>query len=293
MTRRLRNLALPACILAALLVPGAVGAAAEMPEACKDLSGEQRALALEVLAAEHPYDCCDDTIAGCLEQDPVCRLAWRLAGEVCRRAGLDQDAARIRRALSRRARSMLPGGEQAEIDLRDAPAAGDGDPAVEVVVYACARCPFCRLLVPQLHEAVTSGPLLGKARLYFRIFPIRGHEHSKEGGLALEAAAGQGHFWELLLRMYEDYDRFCLEELPAWAEAVGMEREVFERLYADPATREALVESKKEGLRNGVDVTPSVFIDRRRYVGDLTFEELADVIGEKHDNLTGEMYGRP
>jgi predicted DsbA family dithiol-disulfide isomerase len=280
-------------MVALALCIATVAAAAELPEPCQELSGSRTAAAMEILAAEHPYDCCDDTIARCLEQVPVCRLAWRLAGEICRRVGEDQEAALIRRALSRRARSMLPGGERVEIDLPSAPVAGEGEPAVEVVVYACARCPFCSRLLPRLHEAVVSGPLRGKARLYFRVFPIRGHEHSKEGGLALVAAAGLDRFWEMLFRMYEQFDRFCVAVLPDWAEAAGMERSAFEALYEDPATREALVESKKEGLRNGVDVTPSVFIGGRRYVGDVTYDELLSVINEAHDNLTGRMHGRP
>jgi predicted DsbA family dithiol-disulfide isomerase len=291
-----------ALALAALLVVGAscakgalIPACAKgaLPPACEELEGEARGLAMELLESEYPHDCCDDTIACCLGEEPMCRLAWRLAANVCRRVGEGQDAERIRRALSRRARSMMPGGEPAEVDLHGVPPLGAEDAPVEVVVYACARCPFCSKLVPQLHDAIASGPLQGKARMYFRVFPIRNHEFSKEGGLALVAAAGQGRFWEYLLEVYENFDTFCVDRLPVWAEAVGMDRQLFERHVADPATRDALVESKKEGLRNEVDVTPTVFLNRRRFVGDLTYEELADAIGEEADSLRGELYGRP
>ena len=53
--------------------------------------------------------------------DPVAR---RLADAVCRMVAEGHDGRRIRRALSRRARSMLPGGEVAEIDLEDVPFVG-------------------------------------------------------------------------------------------------------------------------------------------------------------------------
>jgi protein-disulfide isomerase len=184
---------------------------------------------------------------------------------------------------------MMPGGIEVEIDLSDAPVAGDGDAPVEVVLYACARCPFCSRVIPQLLEAVRSGPLEGKARLFFRTFPIRGHPFSKEGGLAFVAAHRQGKFWEFLLETYGDFDGFCVDALPQMAETAGMDRAIFEQHYADPATREALVESKKEGLRNGVDVTPSVFLNRRRYLGDASFEELVDVIGEEYERMRGEI----
>jgi protein-disulfide isomerase len=188
---------------------------------------------------------------------------------------------------------MLPGGDLVEVDLHGVPPLGADGAPVEVVVYACARCPFCSKLVPQLHDAIASGPLAGKARMYFRVFPIRNHEFSKEGGLALVAAAEQGRFWEYLLKVYGEFDRFCVTKLPEWAEAVGMDRQLFEQHVADPATRDALVESKKEGIRNGVDVTPTVFLNRRRFVGEMSYEELADAIGEEADATRGELYGRP
>jgi protein-disulfide isomerase len=275
------------CLLATTVGSGA--AIAQTP-VCDRLTGAQQRLAAELLGSEHPYDCCDGTIAACLGQRPVCSLARRLADNVCRRVAEGQEADRIRRALSRRARSMLPSGPAAEIDLEGVPMAGDEDAPITVVVYACARCPFCSKLLPELHDAATGGSLVGKARLYFKLFPIRGHPHSREGGLAFMAAAEQGLFWEFTLHSYANFDDFCVDRLAQWAEAVGMDQEVFAARVADPATREALVESKKEGLRNRVEVTPTVFIDGRRYVGDLTLEELVDVIGEAYDTVQGSTH---
>jgi protein-disulfide isomerase len=293
MTERHLALLLSLCMIISLLAGGGLGLSSELPPACEKLSGEHRELALGLMASEYPYDCCDHTLEKCLQQEPFCRLSWRLAESICRRVGEGQEEDGIRRALSRRARSMLPAGSPAEIDLQGAPALGVEEAPVEVVIYACARCPFCSKLIPQLEQAVTSGPLQSQARLYLRVFPIRGHPFSKEGGLAFVAAARQGLFWEYVLHAYSEFDGFRVDELPAWAEDVGMQREVFERDMADPSIREALVASKKEGLRNGVEATPTLFISRRPYVGDLTLEELVDVIGEEADNLRGEIYGEP
>ena len=291
MTERLRTCS--SCLFILILAAGAAGAPGDLPEACNGLSGEQKALALELMASEYPYDCCDDTIEKCLREEPVCSLAWRLAGSICRRVGLGQDAERVRRSLSRRARSMLPGASPAVIDLKGAPVIGDGEAPVEVVVYACARCRYCSKIVPELHGSITSGALKGRARLFFKVFPIRGHEFSKESGLAFVAAIRQDRFWEFLLHSYEGFDRFSVDRLPEDAETAGMDRALFERHVADTATREALVESKKEGIRNGVEATPTFFIDKRPYMGDMTFEELVDVIGEAYDNATGRIYLKP
>ncbi len=277
-------------LLVTLVLVWAPGRSAELTPTCAGLSGGPRQLALELLESEHPYDCCDDTIARCLEAEQVCRLTWRLAENICRRADQGQDRARIHRALSRRARSMLAGEPPVTINLEDTPSVGRADAPVEVVVYACARCPFCAKLVLELERSISSGALAGQARLYLKVFPIRGHRFSKEAGLAFVAAARQGRFWEFLDHAYANFDSFSVAELPTWAAAVGMDREIFGDHLADPATRELLVASKKEGLRNDVEVTPTVFINQRRWVGDLTTVELVDIIGEEADRRAGEIY---
>lgn len=254
------------------------------------LAGEQRAVAEQLLTSEHPYDCCDLTIAECLAQEPVCRLSRRLADAVCRQVAEGHDVQRIRRALSRRARSMLSGGEEAEIDLAGVPSVGRADAPVTVVVYACGRCPFCSKLLPELHAAVDSGELAGTARMLMKTFPGRGHPYSSEVGLAFMAAAEQGRFWEYVLLSYTRFDEFSVDRLGEWAEAVSMERARFERQVADPALREALVAFKKEGIRNGVEETPAVFLNGRRFLGEVTLAELVDVINEELDRVRGLQY---
>ncbi len=274
-------------ILAALwLAAGAALATAQTPT-CDALSGGQRRLALSLLTSEHPYDCCDGTIAECLQATPPCALAVRLADNLCRRVAAGQDEARIRRSLSRRARSMLGGGAPLAADLAGASTVGPDDAPVTVVVYACARCPYCSQLVPALYRSVTGGALAGSARLVFRTFPIRGHEGSTEGGLAFTAAASLGSFWPFLLHAYEHFDQFTAERLLDWAEAVGLERARFAAEMAAPATREALVVLKKEGLANQVEETPTLFLNRRRWVGDLEIDELTDAIAEEAERVRG------
>ena len=52
-------------------------------------------------------------------------------------------------------------------------------------------------------------------------------------------------------------------------------------------TRRALIKSKKEGLRNKVNATPTLFINGRRYLGDLDRASLQDVLEEAADRAQG------
>jgi protein-disulfide isomerase len=279
MTRNGRGLGLVACTL---LLAGAGRAGAQTPE-CDALSGADEVMARQIFSALHPYDGCDDTFARCLARPSPESVVLRLASSICRQIAAGQGPPEIERALSRRAQSLLPLGIRARIELDEKTRAGGEDAPITAVVYACARCPFCSVVVPALHAAVTDGPLAGKVRLYFRPFPLKDHPGATEGGLAMVAAAELGRFWPFLLTLYARYDSFAPERLPAWAEEVGLSPEAFRAAMEAPASRQRLVDDKREGLRNGVGETPALFIDGRRYVYDLTPEAVIDVLEEAYE----------
>jgi len=267
--------------------PSAIG----RTPACAALDDRQRQVADEILGSEYLYDCCDDTISRCLEARPDNRLAVLVTDDVCRRVAAGETAPQIRRALSRRARSMVGGGAPAEVDLAAAPVFGRSDAPVTVVIYACARCPYCSKLVPALYEAVDDGPLHNDARLAFRVFPIRGHEGSTEAGLAFAAAAAMDRFWPFMLYAYRHFDEFTAGRQLQWAQTAGLDPDEFAARLEDPATREALVASKKEGLVNGVEETPTLLINGRRWVADLEIEEIESAVEEEAARVRGDLCG--
>ncbi len=275
---------LPAVALSA----GLVAEARAQTPVCNALAPQAQQTARELLKKLHPYDCCDQTLDRCLAAKPRCPIVVRLADDVCRRVAAGQSRGMIETALAQRALTMVPSGKRAAIEVDEATVAGDRAAPVEVVVYACARCPYCKVVVGELHREVTTGALAGKARLYFRPFPIKGHPGSKEGGLALVAAARLGRFWPMLLHVYERFDEFCPGRLPEWAASLGMDRAVFEREMAADLTLRALVSSKQEGIRNGVTATPTLFVNGRRYVYDTKTEALVDALSEEYDRMHGE-----
>jgi protein-disulfide isomerase len=267
----------------ALALAGTIARAEPLDAAkdCASLPGESKAAARKVLAELHPYDGCDETFAKCLARKPPHPIVVRVASDVCRQVKDGRSKGEIERALAKRAQSALPMGKLLTFVQEDNACAGDPSAPVVVTVYACARCPFCAVMVPALHEAVTHGPLKGKARLYFRPFPLKDHPGSMEGGLAMVSAGRLGAMWPYILRLYKSYDTFCPKLLPEWATALGLDRTTFEKHYADPTTRDALVASKQEGIRNKVTATPTIFINGRKYVYDLHIAAVVDLILEE------------
>ena len=266
------------------------GVSSAQTPACDRLAGEHKRLAAKLLATLHPYDCCDETLAACLSAKRVCRLAHRLADNVCRRVAASQTEEVISRWMYRRARSMMPWSGPVGIAFEDVPEVGAPEAPISLVEYACPRCPYCAKLTVPLHREIVEGRLKGKVRLAFKTFPIRGHKYAKEAGLAFVAAARAGRFWPFMLHVYAHFDDLEPALLPKWAVSAGIDAAEFGRLVEDPVTRARLVASKKEGLRNKVEATPTFFINGRTYWGGLEIEELIDVLEEAHDSSEGLVY---
>ena len=255
-------------------------------EACDALAGTEKEIADSVLSSQYCYDCCDETIATCLEKQPECKLPIRLANYVCRLAGEGKDEETIARALERRALSMMPG-KTYEFDKNDNMMLGD-EGEVVVVGYICARCPYCSKLIPKLHHELTEGRLTGKVKFYVRLFPIKSHEYGVEANMALAAAAEMGRFWDYALHAFLHFDEFSLDAISKWADSIGLDVDEFNELTGSKDVRMKVVESKKEGLANGVEASPSFFINGRRYVGDVDIDTLIEVVEEEIEATSGE-----
>lgn len=253
---------------------------------CDKLEGAQRDTAMSLLKSQRSYDCCTDTVFNCLSKAPECPLAKRLADDICRRAEVDHTEAQIGVALSQREASVT--GPRVEIDVTGSTVAGDPDAPMEIVEYVCIRCPYCSISGRYLHESVTSGKLKGKAKLYMRSFILRNHEGATAGAAAAVAAEELGKFWEMLLYMFEHFDEYDTEKLPDWAASLGMDADRFRERMDSSGVRQKLIESQKEGIRNGVESTPTIFVNRRRYQGDLALGAIVDFVEGEYDRLAGQ-----
>jgi protein-disulfide isomerase len=255
---------------------------------CDGLQGDKRQLAQEIMQAQKPYACCDGTIAECVAKRPRCVVARRLADDVCRRAAAGQDRAAIERALTRRAESMSRSGAPVPIDLAHATPVGEVDGKVIVVAYVCGRCPFCSKLIPVIKRQIAEGALKGKAKLFLKLFPIRTHAHSTESGKGALAAQELGKFWPFIEQLYSHFDDFDAAKLPDYAVAAGMDRTAFVNLFNDGSITTRLVDSKKEGIRNKVEATPTIFLNGFKYSGDLSSVTVQDIVEEEFDRMTGK-----
>jgi protein-disulfide isomerase len=129
---------------------------------------------------------------------------------------------------------------------------GSADAPVILVEYGDFECPYTRQAFPIVKEIRAR---LGDTICFvFRNFPLNEiHPHAEHAAEAAEAAAAQNKFWQMHDHLFEhqealDTDRF--------------KREMSEHIYAP-----ALMESLKDGIKSGVEGTPTFFLNGVRYEG--------------------------
>jgi protein-disulfide isomerase len=134
------------------------------------------------------------------------------------------------------------------------------DDAPLLIEYADFECHFCRLTHFKLNDV--------PVRRVFRHFPVRSkHPRAWATACAAEAAARQGHFWEVHDSLYADQAR--LEDPHLWARAEQLGLDV-DRFDADRRSDETLARVKRDfdsGIRAGVATTPTLFVAGTPHAG--------------------------
>ncbi|MBO4351350.1 MAG: thioredoxin domain-containing protein [Proteobacteria bacterium] len=254
-------------------------ASAQTP-GCDALSGDAKAVAQSVLTTAYPYACCDETIAACLKSAPSCKLPKLLANETCRLAAAGKSAQDIKHILDQRAMSMGSLTPPVKIEKRTEHLWGTPNAKVVLSIYLCGRCPYCSRHVPALIEALEKSPLKEKVAINLRLFPIKSHDNSTPAALGIEAAAQMGQAWPFILKVYKNFDQYSNDNLVIWAKELGLDEAKFSTLSQDAATRNLVVSSKKEGLTNHVESTPTFFLNGHKIQGTFDVESILSMLEE-------------
>jgi protein-disulfide isomerase len=108
-------------------------------------------------------------------------------------------------------------------------------------------------------------------RSVFRYFPLREiHPHAQmaaEAAEAVYALAGPDAFWVMHDALFENQDDLEPTNLQRQATAAGVDANAFRDALATRRFAERIERDVQSGRANGVDGTPSLFINGERYLG--------------------------
>ncbi|MBB3001483.1 protein-disulfide isomerase [Paraburkholderia tropica] len=153
---------------------------------------------------------------------------------------------------------------------------GTADSPVTLVEYGDFECPYCGAMYPVV-KAVQQA-MGNRLRFVFRQFPLTSmHPHALHAAQMSEAAAAVGRFWEAHDLLYENQGALNDAALSNYAAHVGVSasdlKSAFEGAYDERIQRDF-----DGGLHSGVNGTPSLFINGRRYDGDRDARSLLEAL---------------
>ena len=151
---------------------------------------------------------------------------------------------------------------------------GPDSAPVELVVFSCFECPFCRRFDGSINRIREDEALASQVRLVFRHFPLRNmHPMAQKAHEASVCAEDQGKFWEYHDALWAD-DNISADSLEQHARLVGLDTEEFAQCLNSGSSYERVQTDLEAALALGQTGTPAVFVNGRYVGGAVSFEQL-------------------
>ncbi len=169
-----------------------------------------------------------------------------------------------------------------DVDLEGVPFIGEEDAELTMVIYDDFECPFCVRFEQKAWLKIKENYIdTGKAKFYYKHFPLGFHSHAQIAAEASECAHDQGKFWEMHDKIFENQKDMSEENLKAWAEEFELNMDEFNTCLDTHKYAEKVKKSMAEGQKVGVQGTPSILIEDELVVGAQPFESFEKVIESK------------
>ena len=150
---------------------------------------------------------------------------------------------------------------------------GSLDAGVTLIEYGDFQCPFCGEAYWELERLNDAAG--DRLAFVYRHFPlVQVHPYAQIAAEAAEAAGAQGRFWEMHGTLFENQADLRPESLLQYAQALGLDMERFSDDLEQHRHRSKVRRDFMEGVRSGVNGTPTFFVNGERYVGPNTAEGL-------------------
>jgi protein-disulfide isomerase len=125
----------------------------------------------------------------------------------------------------------------------------------------------------------------GKIRLVIKEVPYRQRQYSVNAALAALAAGDQGKYWEMHDLLFERWPQFDQDSLTRNAKEIGLDLERFKQSMDSKKHADAIERNFKLAEELHVFMTPTFFINGKKYDGELTYREFKKIIEDELKTL--------
>ena len=168
--------------------------------------------------------------------------------------------------------------DKVKLDPSKAPRIGKPDAPVRLVEFFDYECPHCQGFAPVMQKVEDNEA--GKVVVYYMMFPIESkHPQARSAAQAALAAAAQGKFKEMHQVLFSRSPEHNKDQVAGYAKELGLDAAKF---AADYTAADAHVTSDAaQGEGAGVDATPTLFFNDRKYEGPMNAEYISMWIEEE------------
>jgi protein-disulfide isomerase len=163
---------------------------------------------------------------------------------------------------------------------------GKPDAPVKIIEFADFECPSCAgfsvVTEPDIRARIINP---GLANLTYMDFPLTQHRNSLAASNAAACADEQGKFWPMHDRLFQAQTEWNGEatDVPKpffkrYAQEVGLDVAKWEACYDAHKYQKRISANLAEGLRNGVNSTPSFIIGSRLYAGMRSYDAMKAIV---------------
>ena len=163
---------------------------------------------------------------------------------------------------------------------------GNPDAPVKILEYADFECPACArfaiLTEPDVRKRIIDP---GLASLTFYDFPLTMHPNTMPAHNAAACADEQGKFWPMHDRIFQSQDEWNAQATDSpkafferYAREVGVDMGRWEACYDAKKYQGRINANLADGLRRGVNSTPSFVIGNKLYPGSMSYDELKAIV---------------
>jgi protein-disulfide isomerase len=159
------------------------------------------------------------------------------------------------------------------------PAAGALSAPIEIIEFSDFECPYCRQLESVLKQL--RAKYGDRLRLVWKDFPLPIHGAARGAAEAARCAADQHRFWEYHDLLFVNQQALLPDDLTRHAATAGLDGDQFAKCLEAGAHRAEIAADLEEGARQGVEATPTVFINGRAVIGAQPIDAYEKVIEEE------------
>jgi len=167
---------------------------------------------------------------------------------------------------------------------------GSASAPVTVEIWSDFQCPSCRTLATGIEPSIISQYVVpGYARLVYHDAAFQGRKVSSSWDESAQAAAGarcaadQGRFWEMHDWLFanwagENQGGFAPARLRTIAQSAELDMTAYDACMAVGDKQDAVKAETNLAVTDGINSTPTIFINGTQYVGATTVKDLGVAI---------------